>query len=191
MNEVAYMKIIVFIILVLLTLDVYSQQSENENDSTLIFSLTSDTLLADSSLLIGKHHQFIPVDSLINYSKKFVGTPYRYGGRTESGFDCSGFVYYVFKNFGLILPPSSRSQVNAGEAVAIDSVRKGDLLFFKGRNIKSTQIGHVALVVAVSDTNDVQIIHSTRHGLKVEWLSEELYFKKRYLTSRRLDLMPQ
>lgn len=104
------------------------------------------------------------------------------------GFDCSGFVYYVFKNFGVELPLSSRSQVNVGAPVKTDSIRKLDLLFFKGRNVKSPSIGNVALVSDISDTNDVQMIHSTRHGLKIDWLSEELYWKKRFVTTRRLPL---
>ncbi|MBS4056257.1 MAG: C40 family peptidase [Bacteroidetes bacterium] len=128
-----------------------------------------------------------PVDSLIAFSKKFVGTPYRYGGRTEKGFDCSGFMYYIFRQYGMELPSSSRNQVNLGAPVAIDSVRKGDLLFFKGRNIKSSSIGHVALVIEVSESKkDVQIIHSTRHGLKIDWLTEEPYFRKRFVASRRV-----
>jgi cell wall-associated NlpC family hydrolase len=147
----------------------------------------SDSLQPDSLGMISNFRPLIPIDSLINYSRKFIGTPYRYGGRTEKGFDCSGFVYHVYKQFGIELPPSSRTQVHVGSPVSIDSVKKGDLLFFKGRNIKSAQIGHVAIVIDVSDTNDVQMIHSTRHGLKEEWLSQEEYYKKRYVTSRRLE----
>lgn len=128
------------------------------------------------------------VDSIISFSKKFIGTPYRYGGRTTKGFDCSGFMCFVFDNFGLKLPPSSRSQALVGEHVAIDSVQKGDLVFFKGRNPKSPVIGHVAMVVEVSETKDIQFIHSTKHGLRLDWLSEEPYYKKRFMASRRIKL---
>ncbi|MBS4061264.1 MAG: C40 family peptidase [Bacteroidetes bacterium] len=163
------------------------QKASVQTDSLLSHILQSDSLQSDTLRIFTDFRPLIPIDSLINYSRKFIGTPYRYGGKTEKGFDCSGFVYHVYKQFGIELPPSSRTQVEIGSPVAIDSVRKGDLLFFKGRNIKSSQIGHVAIVIDVSDTNDVQIIHSTRHGLKAEWLSQEEYFKKRYVTSRRLE----
>ncbi|MFZ4462553.1 MAG: C40 family peptidase [Bacteroidales bacterium] len=128
------------------------------------------------------------IDSIINFSKKFIGTPYRYGGRTTKGFDCSGFMCFVFENFGMKLPPSSRSQALVGEQIAIDSVQKGDLVFFKGRNPKSPVIGHVAMVVEVSETNDIQFIHSTKHGLRLDWLSEEPYYMKRFMASRRIKL---
>jgi cell wall-associated NlpC family hydrolase len=141
--------------------------------------------LADTTQLLTSGMQ-IPIDSLIDFSKKFIGTPYRYGGRSPKGFDCSGFVGYVFRQFGVELPPSSRSQALVGEKVARDSIQKGDLVFFKGRSSKSSNIGHVALVVAVSDTNDIQFIHSTRHGLRLDWLSEEPYYKNRFMASRRL-----
>ncbi len=130
----------------------------------------------------------LQVDSIISFSKKFIGIPYRYGGKTTQGFDCSGFMVFVFKNFGVELPPSSRSQALIGKKVPADSIQKGDLVFFKGRNPKSQVIGHVAMVVQVSDTNDIQFIHSTRHGLRLDWLSEEPYYKKRFLASRRLTL---
>ncbi|PKP46835.1 MAG: hypothetical protein CVT92_17330 [Bacteroidetes bacterium HGW-Bacteroidetes-1] len=156
-------------------------------DNTQVFTAQRDTISIDSATCLQSFDPVFPIDSLINFSRKYIGTPYKYGGVTEKGFDCSGFVQHVFKQFGLELPHSSRAQVNIGSPVKIDSVRKGDLLFFKGRNIKSSQIGHVAIVADVSDTNDVQIIHSTRHGLKAEWLSQEEYFKKRFIASRRID----
>lgn len=153
--------------------------------------------LQDSLSIVQKLHdslqklaliQSAHVDSIISFSKKFIGTPYRYGGRTPKGFDCSGFVGYVFKHFGIELPPSSRSQALIGEKIPRDSIQRGDLVFFKGRSSKSNNIGHVALVVAVSDTNDIQFIHSTRHGLRLDWLSQEPYYKKRFMASRRLRL---
>ena len=128
----------------------------------------------------------VTIDSVINFSKKFIGTPYRYGGRTTAGFDCSGFMIFVFKSFGINLPPSSRPQAMVGEKVSRDSIQMGDLVFFKGRSSKSKSIGHVGLVVAVSDTNDVQFIHSTRHGLRLDWISTEPYYKNRFMASRRI-----
>lgn len=191
------MRVLILVVLLCTSLWVSAQNIELLSDSiqkTLVQTdslhleiIQSDSLHPDSIRIFTDFRPLIPIDSLINYSRKFIGTPYRYGGKTEKGFDCSGFVYHVYKQFGIILPPSSRTQVEVGSPVAIDSVRKGDLLFFKGRNIKSTQIGHVAIVIDVSDTNDVQMIHSTRHGLKAEWLSQEEYYKKRYITSRRLE----
>jgi hypothetical protein len=144
--------------------------------------------LIENGYISGFGNNLIPVDTLLKYSMKYLGTPYRYGGRTEKGFDCSGFVYYVYKKFGIELPQSSRTQVAVGAPVSLDSVKRGDLLFFRGRNLNSPQIGHVAIVVDVSqDSTDVQMIHSTRQGLKLDWLRQQEYYQRRYVTSRRLS----
>ncbi|HQO49059.1 MAG TPA: C40 family peptidase [Bacteroidales bacterium] len=133
----------------------------------------------------------VEIEKLVDYSLTFVGLPYRFGGTTENGFDCSGFVRHVYGKHGLSLPRSSREQVLVGSEVSLDAVQKGDLLFFKGRNAKSPRIGHVALVIEVGENKDVKMIHSTRHGLRADWLSEEPYYRKRYVTARRPDLKTQ
>lgn len=130
----------------------------------------------------------LPLDSLINYSFSYLGTPYRYGGRTARGFDCSGFVRHIYSKFGFELPPSSRAQALVGEPVTLESVRKGDLIFFKGRNPRSKSIGHVGIVVEVkAESNDILFIHSSTHGgLRLDWLNKEEYYRKRFVTTRRL-----
>ncbi|MDP3443195.1 MAG: NlpC/P60 family protein, partial [Ignavibacteria bacterium] len=122
MNEIAYIKIITILVFLIVSIGLYAQEPVNQSDSTNMITVSNDSIRIDSMFLSPLNH-FIPIDSLINYTKKFIGTPYRYGGRSEKGFDCSGFVYYVFKNFGLELPPSSRSQVNVGLPVAKDSMQ--------------------------------------------------------------------
>ena len=87
------------------------------------------------------------VDKIINYAKNFLGTPYRSAGMTPSGFDCSGFIYYVMGNFGLTLTHSSYGMAEFGKTVKLADIRPGDLLFFKGSSTKSSRIGHVAMVV--------------------------------------------
>jgi cell wall-associated NlpC family hydrolase len=77
-------------------------------------------------------------------SKTLLGTPYIYGACNEDGFDCSGFVYYVFRHFQIEVPRSSRQFKDFGEEVLIDNVQKGDILVFLGPT--STTIGHVGIV---------------------------------------------
>ncbi len=156
------------------------------SDPSMLQAPIDTTQVKNDTLLLRAFRTQMAIDSIIEYSKRFIGTPYRYGGRTEKGFDCSGFMQYVFGQYGFELPMSSSSQFNHGTPVQMDSIRKGDLIFFKGRNIKNSNIGHVALVVDVSDKNDVQIIHSTRHGLRIHWLSEEPYFTRRLVAYRRI-----
>ncbi len=82
------------------------------------------------------------IDQIVSYAKKFLGTPYRYAGTTPSGFDCSGFISYVFGNFGFSLVHSSYGMAEFGATVKLADVQAGDLLFFKGSNVNSTRVGH-------------------------------------------------
>lgn len=75
---------------------------------------------------------------LVKYAKKFVGTPYSYGGADPSGFDCSGFTQYVYKRFGIRLPHSATDQMQVGRAVSRSDLKPGDLVIWNGG-------GHVGL----------------------------------------------
>lgn len=71
-------------------------------------------------------------ENVLAYAKNFIGTPYRYGGSSPSGFDCSGFVKFVYSYFGISLPRTSYSQMQSGYAVSLSELQVGDLLFFRG-----------------------------------------------------------
>lgn len=83
-------------------------------------------------------------DSLVEFGMKYMGTPYARAGQSPRGFDCSGFVYFVFSNFDIQVPRSSKGYANFGTEIPIDSVKKGDVLVFlsPSKNV----IGHVGLV---------------------------------------------
>lgn len=83
-------------------------------------------------------------DSIEQFGKEFLGVPYVYGGTSKEGFDCSGFVYYVFDNFEIKVPRTSAGFENFGQEIPIDSVRKGDILVFLSPT--RDEIGHVGIV---------------------------------------------
>ncbi|MFZ9028065.1 MAG: C40 family peptidase [Crocinitomicaceae bacterium] len=129
------------------------------------------------------------VEDIIEYAKKFLGTPYVYGGSTPSGFDCSGYVRYVMKNFGIELSRTSASQSEYGKEIPLSEVKAGDLLFFRGRNISSSRIGHVAMVI--SNENDIiQFIHAAGNKVKIDTFNDSRYYVPRFLKATRLDLQP-
>lgn len=83
-------------------------------------------------------------DSLDIFGKDLLGIPYSYAGTSREGFDCSGFIYYVFKNFGIAVPRSSFQFADFGEEVAIDQIQKGDILVFLSPT--RDEIGHLGIV---------------------------------------------
>ncbi|WP_409968597.1 NlpC/P60 family protein [Bengtsoniella intestinalis] len=98
--------------------------------------------------------------SLISYAQQFLGTPYRYGGTSGSGFDCSGFTMTVFGQFGVSLPHSASSQWNSGVGTKVYSVSDlnvGDLVFFRDPSVAgSYPCSHVGIY-----TGDGQFINAS------------------------------
>ena len=85
-----------------------------------------------------------------------LGVPYRYGGSSPSGFDCSGLVAYVYGRLGVRLPHNAAAQYGYGRAVDRRHLRPGDLVFFHG-------LGHVGLYIGSG-----RIIHAPQSGERVE-----------------------
>lgn len=121
-------------------------------------------------------------NEMIDYSKTLIGTPYLGGGSTPSGFDCSGFIQYVFKKFDLDIARVSADQYDSKKAVKKGELLPGDLVFFittgKGR------ISHSGIYIG-----DNQFIHSdSTKGVKISNLETERYWKNAYFgASRNID----
>lgn len=126
-------------------------------------------------------------DSLVTYAMKFIGIDYCRGGKSKNCFDCSGFVYTMFAKFGVELPRSSGAQSKMGQAVKDrKDIKRGDLIYFKGRNRKQKRVGHVGIVVQ-NDGFSIMFIHaSTSHGIRLEELESSDYYTARFLGARRL-----
>jgi cell wall-associated NlpC family hydrolase len=116
-----------------------------------------------------------PLSKLVNETR---GVDYKWGGVTLQGFDCSGFTLYVFKQLGVELARVSRDQAKLGTAVPKDELRRGDLIFF---NTFGSGVSHVGIYIGNN-----QFIHSAyKEGVTIDNLSES-YYKKRYITARRV-----
>jgi cell wall-associated NlpC family hydrolase len=146
-------------------------------DSTTVVSST------DSVKTTANNEQ---IDAIISYAKKFLGTPYKWAGTTPSGFDCSGFISYVFGNFGFSLTHSSVAMAELGATVKLSELQPGDLMFFKGRDASSTRVGHVAMVVEVAP-NVIKFIHSSSRGVVIDNFIASKYYVPRFIKAKRLD----
>ena len=121
---------------------------------------------------------------LIKYAKQYTNAPYSYGGASPKGFDCSGYVQFVYKKFGYTLPRTSQNQAKVGIKVDKKKLKTGDLVFFKGKNNKSKKVGHVGIVVDASN-GKFDFIHASSSGVKID-NSELKYYKSRYVNARRI-----
>lgn len=120
---------------------------------------------------------------ILRAARRHLGTPYVWGGETPGAFDCSGFVQYVFGEYGITLPRTARQQAGIGDAPRPGDLRAGDLLFFYGGNGAQ----HIAIYVG-ADT----IIHasSAARVVRLDVLTgkrtRETWFRKRLIAVRRI-----
>lgn len=120
-------------------------------------------------------------DSIVAYASQFIGSPYLWGGTSEKGFDCSGFVYFVFKHFGIEVSRTSRGFKNKGEEIELEKSYPGDIILFTGTNATIRQIGHVGIVLK-NQNGIVDFIHSSsskkHYGVTVTRYNESGYVKR-------------
>ena len=123
------------------------------------------------------------VENIIETSQQFLGTPYKFGGTTAKGMDCSGLIHTAFKEEGIALPRISRDIAKKGEKIKFQQIQKGDLLFFKTE--KSNSINHVGLVVELL-AGKIYFIHSsTSRGVIISSLDERYWFQS-FVEARRV-----
>ncbi|MFA5618834.1 MAG: NlpC/P60 family protein [Weeksellaceae bacterium] len=124
------------------------------------------------------------VTHILSEAESYIGVPYRYGGTTRRGIDCSAFVQNVFQIFNQELPRVSAAQAKEGYPVSKEEVRAGDLVFFAthGRG----RVSHVGIVHNVNDEGEIEFIHaSTSRGVIVTSLNDT-YWSKRFLYAKRI-----
>jgi cell wall-associated NlpC family hydrolase len=111
---------------------------------------------------------------VVGVAMRYLGTPYVYGGASPSGFDCSGFVMYVFGQIGVSLPHNAAAQYGYGMPVSLDQLQPGDLVFFNG-------LGHVGIYVGGGS-----FIHSPHTGDVVKISSMTGWYSSTFVGARRL-----
>jgi peptidoglycan DL-endopeptidase CwlO len=111
---------------------------------------------------------------VVGIAMRYLGVPYRWGGASPSGFDCSGLVMYVYAQVGVSLPHSSYAQYGAGVPVSRSQLQPGDLVFFNG-------LGHVGIYIGGN-----QMIHAPHTGDVVKISSLTGWYASEYVGARRI-----
>ncbi len=145
---------------ILLRLEAEKQKATAGNDEWYIVALEVDSIAKYDTLR----------NRIITRAQKYLGVRYRYGQANEKGFDCSGFVKYVFGKFGIELPRSSYTQFNICKQVEIDKAKAGDLVFF---NTRGRRASHVGIYMGNN-----KFIHSPSRGRTVSIDSISAYYFK-------------
>ena len=161
-NKTIFLKISIAAVLLLGILGVIASRfptkpykGQAEISVETIEPVKSDSVEADTPLR----------DSLEQFGKTFLDVPYVYGGTSSKGFDCSGFVYYVYQEFGIKVPRTSAQFADFGKEVPIETVKKGDILVFLSPTRNG--IGHIGIVTDPKGMESEFIHASSSKEMKV------------------------
>lgn len=161
--------------LFILVVSCASHQSVNRSEKAYGSSLKSKSFRNENSHKVNK---------IISDAESYLGVPYKFGGMTYSGFDCSGFVSKVFSENNIQLTRRTVDQAKEGSPVHISEVKSGDLLLFatsSGRNIS-----HIGIVHTIENDGEIKFIHaSTSKGVIISSLNEK-YWNNAFLFARRI-----
>ena len=133
-----------------------------------------------ATLALGAGAAPTPPERAAAQALKMIGAPYRYGGASPKGFDCSGLVQYSYRQAGISLPHQTEQQRHLGKRVAPADLRPGDLVFFDQQGKKN---GHVAIYIGKGE-----IVHAPSSGKRVRRdRLDSPYWRKHFSEARRLS----
>jgi hypothetical protein len=127
------------------------------------------------------------IDSIIDFSFKYMGTPYEWGETGPYSFDCSGFIQFIFSKNDLHIKRTSRLQNQDGEDVLLKDIKRGDLVFFFSGDFPERDIGHVGMAISDYSNRNFKFIHSSSslNGVYVSEFKERM-FQKSFAGAKRI-----
>jgi probable lipoprotein NlpC len=123
------------------------------------------------------------VSNVVQKARSYAGSPYKYGGTTAAGFDCSGLVAVAFQSVNLALPRTSYDMASVGREVKTDDIEAGDLVFFVTSKT-GDRINHVGIVTEVEKDGSIRFIHASDSGVREDNLGSK-YYKSTFVKATR------
>ncbi|KQL37558.1 hydrolase [Psychrobacillus sp. FJAT-21963] len=116
---------------------------------------------------------------IVSSAKSLIGIKYRYGGTTKAGFDCSGFIGFVYKQQGVKLPRTAAGMYSTGKAVKKANLAVGDLVFF---NTTGKGVSHAGIYIGSG-----KFIHaSSSKGVRIDKINDPYYWGKKYVGAKKV-----
>lgn len=151
-------------------------KEDNTNNKDTVSALIADVVKTKD----------VHPNELVSFAETLIGIPYRYGSTDPKvGFDCSGFITYVFNHFGIKVPRSSIDFTNVGKAIPLTQVKRGDIILFTGTDSSEHFVGHMGIITG--NTDSVRFIHSTsgkQHSVTITPLNN--YYMGRFVKTIRM-----
>ena len=142
----------------------------------------ADTVYADTSSTLYIRTGSTRPEELVNYAQTLIGVPYVYASSNPAvGFDCSGFITYVFNHFNITVPRSSVDFTNVPYEVPLAEAKPADLILFTGTDSTIRVVGHMGIIVS-NNGSEIIFIHSTSgkaHGVTLTTLND--YYRGRFV----------
>jgi len=183
----AKFPILLFLFFVGQSCDFIANSKTEDQHVAPVVSDTVATVITDkpkqltTTVILDKDINSITRQQLVTYAKTWVGIPYLDASVDPTkGFDCSGFITYVFNHFQIAVPRSSVDFSNVGKTIDVLSAKEGDLILFTGTVDSIRIVGHMGIVTENTDT--LRFIHSTSgkaYGVTVSAFTE--HYKKRFV----------
>ena len=157
-----------------------SRQASKNNHSTV--SVTTKTAKKSTVPARVINTGNVSAASVVEFAKTLIGIKYKYGSsKKENGFDCSGFITYVFSNFNIAVPRSSVDFTNAGIEIPLKESAKGDLILFTGSDASSGIVGHMG-IINQNRKGKISFIHAASGNSRGVMISEmNSYFSPRFI----------
>ena len=166
------------------TLQAKSDSVKSDSALLIIDTVKTDSVLVPAGQV---HTKNAHPQQVVDFAKTLIGTPYKYASTDPKvGFDCSGFITYVFAHFNIIVPRSSIDFTNVGKEISSDNAKPGDLILFTGTDSTEKFVGHMGLIVS-NQNQQLEFIHSTsgkKYGVTITPFND--YYRSRYVKTIRI-----